>query len=229
MSEADMSRVTNVEDPTAAPGAAGTGGYRRRMARAPRIQAADVIYHVGSRGVEKRPIFGVLAGDRKWFLALLDRVVRKYGWLCDAYCLMGNHFHLVLETPKENLSAGMQYLKAEYAQWFNACHPSREGALFERRFWAELALEESYAFELARYVALNPVRVRWAQSPEEWPWSSYAATVGLAPRPEFLNAERVLDLFGGGPRSRLRFAEFVGVGIGDPARAAMAIRAMAGV
>lgn len=199
------------------------------MPRAPRIQAADVIYHVGSRGVEKRPIFGVLADDRERFLALLDRVVRKYEWLCHAYCLMGNHFHLVLETPEANLSAGMQYLKGEYAQWFNACHPNREGTLFERRFWAGLALEESYALELARYVALNPVRVGWTRSPEEWPWSSYAATVGLARKPSFLNVDGVLGLFGGGPKSRLRFAEFVGVGVGDPARAAMAIRAMAGV
>lgn len=199
------------------------------MARAPRTQAAGVIYHVGSRGVEKRPIFGVLAGDREWFLSLLDRVVRRHGWLCHAYCLMGNHFHLVLETPRANLSAGMQYLKGEYAQWFNVWHPNREGALFERRFWAEMALEESYVFELARYVALNPVRAGWTASPEEWPWSSYAATVGLARKPAFLDVDGVLDLFGGGPRSRLRFAQFVGVGVGDPARAAVAVRAMARV
>jgi hypothetical protein len=142
---------------------------------------------------------------------------------------MGNHFHLVLETPRANLSVGMQYLKGEYAQWFNAWHPRREGALFERRFWAEMAREESYVFELARYVALNPVRAGWTRSPEEWPWSSYAATVGLASKPAFLNVERVLDLFGGGARSRLRFAQFVGIGVGDPSRAARAVRAMAGV
>jgi putative transposase len=191
-----------------------------------RIQAPDVIYHVGSRGVEKRAIYDVVPRDRREFLHLLERTTDKFRWLCHAYCLMGNHFHLVLETPDANLSDGMQYLKGEYASWFNAVHPAREGALFERRFWSRIARSESYVYELARYVALNPVRTGWVSVPEAWEWSSYAATVGLARPPAFLNVDGVLRLFGDKRKGAVRFAQFVGEGIADPARAAMPIAAM---
>lgn len=191
------------------------------MPRAHRIQLPGLIYHVGSRGVEKRAIFDQLPRDREIFLALLDHVVRRYGWCCHAYCLMGNHFHLVLDTPEANLSAGMQYLKGEYAQWLNNAL-GREGALFERRFWSRIALSESYVFELARYVVLNPVRVGWARSPEDWPWSSYAATVGLAGVPPFLSPRRVLDFFGDGPAALVRYAQFVGEGVALPSRSDLA-------
>lgn len=193
-----------------------------------RLQAADVIYHVGSRGVEKRPIFDVFANDRELFLVLLERTIAKYDWLCHAYCLMGNHFHLVLETPKANIAAGMQFLKGDYAKWFNHLNV-REGTLFERRYWAKIATSDEYVYELSRYVALNPVRTGWVQAPEEWPWSSYAATIGLVRPPAWLQVRRTLELFGDGQRAVTRFAQFVGEGIGDPVRAAMAIEAMDGV
>ena len=116
----------------------------------------------------------------------LEDVVREFGWLLYAYCLMGNHFHLVLETPQANISAGMQRLKGDYANWFNPFHPNREGVLFERRFWSRIADQESYVYELSRYVVLNPVRAGFVRSPEQWRWSSYAATVGLERCPAFL-------------------------------------------
>jgi REP element-mobilizing transposase RayT len=196
--------------------------------RAPRLQAADVVYHVGSRGALKRPIFDAVPRDREEFLSLLGEVVGRFNWRCHAYCLMGNHFHLVVETPDSNLSAGMQYLKGEYASWFNAVHRDREGVLFERRFWSRIALQESHLYELARYLALNPVRARLTDRPEEWRWSSYAATVRLARAPAFLHVEGVLRMFGSPQRAALRFAQFVGEGMGDPDRAAVAIRAMEG-
>ncbi len=185
------------------------------MAREPRLEAPDVLYHVGSRGVEKRQIFDCAHRDRDYFLELLAKVVRKFVWQVHAYCLMGNHFHLVLDTPNANLSAGMQYLKGEYAQWFNAV-VGREGALFERRFWSRVALSEAYVLELSRYVVLNPVRAGWARRPDEWPWSSYQATVGLDGVPEFLTVNGVLDFFGGGRSGCVRYAQFVGEGIGRP-------------
>ena len=114
------------------------------MARDLRLEASDVLYHVGSRGVEKRQIFDCAHRDREYFLELLAKVVRKFVWQVHAYCLMGNHFHLVLDTPNANLSAGMQYLKGQYGQWFNAV-AGREGALFERRFWSRIALTMSEA------------------------------------------------------------------------------------
>lgn len=177
-----------------------------------RIQAPDVLYHVGSRAVEKQTIFGAVPFDREWFLGRFDRVVRTYKWRCHAYCLMGNHFHLVVDTPLANLSEGMRDLKGGYAQWFNTWKP-REGALFERRFWHRIVREESHVFELARYIALNPVRAGWVRSPDEWPWSSYAATAGLERVPSFLYLDDVLGCFGGGSRARGRFVDFVTDGL----------------
>ena len=185
------------------------------MARDLRLEAPDVLYHVGSRGVEKRPIFDCAHCDREYFLGLLGKVVRKFVWRVHAYCLMGNHFHLVLDTPNANLSVGMQYLKGQYAQWFNAVL-GREGALFERRYWSRIALSEAYVLELSRYVVLNPVRAGWARRPDEWPWSSYQATVGLDGVPAFLTVDPVLDLFGGGRSGCVRYAQFVGEAIGVP-------------
>ena len=179
------------------------------MARRLRVQASDVVFHVASRGVEKRPIFDVARHDRDYFLSLFDRVVRRFEWHCLAYCLMGNHFHLVLETPKANLADGMQLLKRDYAQWFNAVN-AREGTLFERRYWSDVIAGERRAHALARYVSLNPVRAGLVRFPEEWPWSSYAATVGLVRAPAFLHVDGMLDWFGGGRRGRLSFAQFVG-------------------
>lgn len=173
-------------------------------------------------------IFDVLPRDRSVFLSLLAYVVAEYRWICHAYCLMGNHFHLVLETPEANISGGMQYLKGEYAAWFNAVHPDRVGVLFERRFWSRIATTERHVAELARYVVLNPVRAGLVRVPEAWEWSSYAATVGLRSRPPFLHCDGVLALFGGSRHGPVTFAQFVGEGLADPARAVMAIRAMDG-
>jgi putative transposase len=178
------------------------------MPRKPRIQEPDTLYHVGSRAVERQPIFGVLPWDRPVFVSLLETTVETYGWRCHAYCVMGNHFHLVLETPRSNLADGMRYLKGRYAAWFNK-YAGREGALFERRYWSAVVAGESHVFALAAYVALNPVRVGWTDVPEDWPWSSYAATVGLVRRPSFLHTAALLGWFGGGPDGQARFAAFV--------------------
>jgi REP element-mobilizing transposase RayT len=178
------------------------------MSRALRIQEADLLYHVGSRGVDKQPIFGVVRWDREKFLLLVDRVVENFGWRCHAYCLMGNHFHLVVDTPRANLAAGMQYLKGCYAQWFNR-YRGREGALFERRYWYRIAASEAHVLSLARYVVLNPVRAGLRRAPEEWPWSSFAATVGLEPAPRFLYTSELLGWFGEGRYAHVRYSEFV--------------------
>lgn len=183
------------------------------MPRALRIQAPNVLYHVGSRAVEKQSIFGVVRRDWRVFHDLLDHVVSEFRWNLHAYCVMRNHFHLVLDTPHANLSAGMQYLKGEYAQWFNQAK-GREGALFERRFWYRLAATDAYVLELARYVALNPVRAGFVRRPEEWPWSSYAATIGRAEAPRCLRVDDLLRWFGGGHQARLLFEQFVEEGMG---------------
>jgi putative transposase len=185
------------------------------MPRSYRLQSPDVVYHAGSRGVLRLPIFDLVRNDRGYFLVLLEHVVRSFEWELYAYCLMGNHFHLVLETPQANISTGMQYLKGNYAIWLND-QTGRVGAVFERRFWSEHADSESYALELSRYVALNPVRSGLTKSPDAWEWSSYGATVGLVKPPRFLCAERIVEWFGGGHKGQVLFAEFVGEGIGLP-------------
>jgi putative transposase len=185
------------------------------MPRKPRIQASDTLYHVVSRAVDRQPIFGMLPWDRPVFLSKLEATVVAYGWRCHAYCVMGNHFHLVLDTPRANLGDGMRYLKGGYAAWFNK-YAEREGALFERRYWADNAAGESHVFALAAYVALNPVRVGWTSAPEHWPWSSYAATVGLVKAPSFLCTNQLVGWFGGGPGGQARYASFVADRMREP-------------
>jgi REP-associated tyrosine transposase len=189
-------------------GRASVGNVPRKL----RIQVPDVTYHVGSRGVEKRPIFDVIENDRIYFLVLLERVVRKYKWICHAYCLMGNHFHLLVETPEANIAAGMQYLKGRYATWFNQ-ECERVGALFERRYFGELVETEGHAYELARYLVLNPVRANLCTHPRDWVWSSYCAEVGLVRRPPFLQPGYVRDLFGEGTPGIARYERFVEDGL----------------
>ena len=180
--------------------------------RLPRIQVADGVYHVGSRGVEKRKIFDVFRGDRELFLALLEVTVQRYGWLCHGYCLMGNHFHLVVETPKPNIAAGMQYLKGRYAAGFNHWG-AREGALFERRYFGQLIETEAHALEVTRYLALNPVRARLCAHPGDWRWSSHQAVVGIVKRPRYLDMSAVHSLFGDGPRGIALYERFVEDGL----------------
>ena len=187
------------------------------MGQAPRIQSDEVLYHVVSRGVDKQPIFDVLAADRPVFMKLLERTVMRHGWNLHAYCLMGNHFHLVLDTPQSNIADGMRYLKSSYALWFNEGRP-REGHLFERRYYAGVLDKEAHLFAACRYVVLNPVRAGLCRHPSEWPWSSYQATAGLAVSPSFLRTDFVHAIFGGQEEAPLRYARFVEEGIGASTR-----------
>jgi putative transposase len=127
--------------------------YRNKliaMTRPLRIEFPGAIYHVTSRGNARRKIF-LDDADRDAFLSTLAWVVERFGWICHAYCLMGNHFHLLLETPTPNLSCGMRQLNGVYTQGFNRCH-RRAGHLFQGRFKAILVERDSYLLELARYV-----------------------------------------------------------------------------
>lgn len=182
------------------------------MPRKPRVQVANVVYHVGSRGVEKRQIFDIVRGDRNYFLDLFGRTVTRHGWRCHYYCLMGNHFHLGVETPEANIADGMRYLKSGYARWFNE-QTDREGTLFERRYFGELVDNEAHAYELARYIVLNPVRANLCAHPREWAWSSYPAAVGSTTPPPFLYLDGLGTLFGEGPQGIARYERFVEDGI----------------
>lgn len=178
------------------------------MPRRPRPNFAGAIHHITVRGVRKSDIF-LETRDRELFLTLLDNVVDRHGWLCHAYCLMGNHFHLLVETPHPTLSSGMQYLNSRYAEWFNFRHGC-EGHVVERRFLSVLVESDWHLLELCRYIVLNPVRAGIRRDPGEWPWSSYRATVGLDATPRFLTTSWVLSLFGRETeRARASYVAFV--------------------
>jgi REP element-mobilizing transposase RayT len=165
------------------------------MARPLRLEFAGALYHVTARGNERRSIFlGDADGDRAAFLNVLGATCERFNWLVHAYCLMTNHYHLLVETPDANLSKGMRQLNGVFTQYVNRTH-ARVGHLFQGRFKAILVERESYLLELSRYVVLNPVRAGMVAAPGDWPWSSYRATVGEVPAPEFLETDGVLRAF----------------------------------
>jgi putative transposase len=148
------------------------------MARALRIQIEGGTYHVISRGNRLQAIYQD-DNDRRRFLVVNDKVFRRYGWRLHAYCLMTNHFHLLIETSEANLSPGMQLLLSRYARYFNERF-SFEGHLFQQRFTSRLIGTERQYAEALRYIALNPVRAGLCAHPSEWPWSSFFGLADLA-------------------------------------------------
>ena len=164
------------------------------MARPLRIQYDGAIYHVTSRGNAQKPIFKDQE-DRLQFLTVLQQINNRFNWFCHAYCLMNNHYHLLIETPDGNLSSGMRQLNGVYTQRFNRKH-SRVGHIFQGRFKAILVQKESYLLELCRYVVLNPVRARTVDDPKNWKWSSYAGTGGINKSHACLTTHWILGQFG---------------------------------
>lgn len=180
------------------------------MPRPLRVQIEGGIYHLVSRGVRKLPIF-TDDRDREYFLALLDLTVERYGWELHTYCLMTNHFHLLVSTPDANVSAGMQYLNGCYAQWFNWRHDF-EGHVLERRFWSDLITSERRLFATARYIVLNPVRAGLCASAGDWPWSGYRAMVTGRPRVPRLSLWLIRQFGRNLDEAREAFARFVRAG-----------------
>lgn len=163
------------------------------MGRPPRVEYEGAIHHVTARGNARGRIFST-PRDALVFLSTLGDVVVRHDWQCLAYCLMPNHYHLLLETPRANLSAGMHTLNASYARMFNAAH-GRTGHVFERRFHSEPVTRDEHLLETIRYLANNPVRAGIACRAELWRWSSHRATAGLSPVPRWLAVARVHALF----------------------------------
>ena len=163
------------------------------MSRPLRIEYEGAVYHVTARGNARQTIFSD-AEDRERFLSLLAREIGQQGWLCHAYCLMDNHYHLLIETPEANLSKGMRRLNGTYSQRYNARH-GRVGHLLQGRYKSILVEKESYLLELCRYIVNNPVAAGMTKSPADYPWSSYPATAGLATCPPWLKTDWVLAQF----------------------------------
>lgn len=163
------------------------------MSRPLRLEFPGALYHVTSRGHERGTIFRD-AHDRRHFLNLLASVVLDQAWLLHSYCLMGNHYHLLIETARATLSRGMHSLNARYSQHFNQRH-ERAGHVLEGRFKAILIQKEAHLLEIHRYIVLNPVRAGIVGRPEDWPWSNYRATSGAIAYPPWLEVGSTLALF----------------------------------
>lgn len=178
------------------------------MGRNHRPQVAGVLYHVTARGNVHQDIY-LDDEDRRAFLSFLADASARDGLVCHAYCLMGNHYHLLVTTPEPTLSVGMQWLNSCYAQWFNWRH-RHMGHAFFRRFHSVLIKTDSQFVEVARYILLNPVRAHLCKRAEDWRWSSYRALVGKDPMPPFLSSDWLLAEFGVGiEQARVNFAAFV--------------------
>ena len=164
------------------------------MTRPLRIEFAGALYHVTSRGDRREDIY-LDDADRERFLGVLAEVCERHRWVCHAYCLMSNHYHLLVETREATLGKGMRQLNGVFTQRFNRRH-HRVGHVFQGRYKAILVDKDSYLVELARYMVLNPVRAAMVRSARDWPWSSYRATAGFAPMPEWLTVDWLLSAFG---------------------------------
>jgi len=178
------------------------------MSRPLRIEYPGAFYHVTSRGNERRMVFQSNRDGEK-YLSYVESAHERYGAVIQAYCLMGNHYHLLLETPRGNLSKILQYINGAYTTYFNIKR-SRSGHLFQGRFKGIVVDKDEYCKELSRYIHLNPVRAGMVKAPLEYPWSSYRYFVGKSKKPKWLTTELVLDEFGGeGGRGFRRYREYV--------------------
>ena len=185
------------------------------MTRPLRLEFPNALYHVTSRGDRRENIYEE-DEDRIIFLNILGKVVTDYNWLCHGYCLMSNHYHLIIETLDSNLSKGMRQLNGVYTQATNRRY-NRTGHLFQGRYKAILVDKESYLLELARYVVLNPLLVKgMLHNIEDWPWSNYLSMIGKAEIFDWLTTDWVLSQFGGSREQAMRrYQQFVLEGVGQ--------------
>lgn len=197
------------------------------MGRSLRIEFPGALYHVVSRGNAKMPIFHS-DDDRRSLLAILDRVVREFNCIIHAYCLMGNHYHLLIETIEANLSCIMHNLNGIFCNSYNRRH-QRVGHIFQGRYRSTLIEREEYFLVVARYIVLNSVRAGIVEEPSSYPWSSYMGTVGLETPPDFLTIYGILALFSENETfAQQLYREFVIQGIEQDVRCEMPNAAILG-
>ncbi len=182
------------------------------MARPLRLEFEGALYHVISRGNARQKIYRADA-DYQQFLKILGGVTERFAWIIHAYCLLNNHYHLLVETSQPNLSAGMRQLNGTYAQYFSRRY-DRPGHLFQGRFKAYVVDRDNYLSELARYIVMNPVRAGLVASPGKWKWSSYRKTAGLVEGMPFLHTKKILSNFSPIPEdARKLYMRFVAEGL----------------
>lgn len=163
------------------------------MARRYRIRFCGAIYHIAARGNRKGMIF-VDEADRRRFLRLVAMAVERFGAECFAYCLMDNHVHLIIRTPRANIPSVMQRIKQLFTQYFNWRHHTT-GHVFEGRYLAMIVDDTIYLQNALAYVFRNPVAAGLCADAVDWPWSSYRAAMGRAAQPKFLTLTWLPQLF----------------------------------
>ena len=163
------------------------------MSRPLRLEFADALYHVTSRGNERKSIF-LNEQDFLLFLEILSKVCKQFNWIIHAYCLMTNHYHLLVETPDANLAKGMRQLNGVFTQSFNRNHHT-VGHRLQGRYKAILVDKDDYLLELCRYIVLNPVRAHMVASPNEWKWCSWHYMIGKQAPPCWLATDTLLLMF----------------------------------
>ena len=173
------------------------------MARKPRLDFPGARHHVMNRAAGKKPF---LASDDvgSLFVDVLADIPVLFGARVHGYALMPNHYHLMLETPRANLSQVMQHVGARFTQSYNAMRQT-DGALFRGRFKNRVVADDAYWMHLLAYVHLNPVKARLCPTPEAWLWSSHRAYIGADSVPEWLTTGELLEMFG----SREALADYV--------------------
>lgn len=163
------------------------------MARALRISFEGAWYHIMNRGVDCQPIF-YSQSHLKMFLGVLDELYEKHSIEIHAYCLMGNHYHLMVRTPEANISKLIHHLNTVYAIRFNKRN-SRDGPVFRGRFHSVLVQDDAHLLHLSRYIHLNPVKAKMVEKAEYYKWSSYQAYLGLRTPPEWLKMDLIKENF----------------------------------
>ena len=185
------------------------------MARPLRIEYQGAVYHITSRGDSREPM-ALDDVDRSAFIEVLAQALKRFDARAWAYCLMGDHYHLVLHTRQANLSRLMRHVNGVYTQTFNRRH-GLVGHLFQGRFKAIVVDADSYLLEVCRYVDLNPVRAHLVQHPHAYAWSGYRAHTGQAVRPPWLDSKPLYAQLA--PKksqatAARKYAEFVAQGAG---------------
>ncbi|MGB9629275.1 MAG: transposase [Thermodesulfobacteriota bacterium] len=161
------------------------------MSRPLRIEYPGAFYHITSRGNEKRSIYQT-EKDYQRFIGYLESATERYGAKIHCFCLMPNHYHLLLETPRGNLHSILHHLNTSYTNYFNL-KTGRVGHLFQGRYKGILVDKDNYALELSRYIHLNPVRAHLVKDPSQYPWSSYLAYSGKEKGWDWLQTDFILD------------------------------------
>jgi len=185
------------------------------MVRQTRIEYNGALYHITSRGNARQDIY-LDDNDRLAFLETLRKTRNRYHCTIYAYCLMDNHYHLLVETPDANISQFMRQLNGVYTQTFNRTHDT-VGHLFQGRFKSILVQKNLYLLELARYIVLNPVRAGMVKTAKDWHWSSYRATANLSAPTEWINSDWILAQFSKQPKMAIKkYQQFVTQGKNQP-------------